>query len=245
MRFRRSTPVETPKDRLALARDAGIGSVSVASVFAGTLVAFGASILFLGVAAATATAFDLDANLAASRWREAGAVGGAVLAGALFLSYLFGGYSAGRMARRQGVLHGILVTFTSLVAVAVAVVVARLVTNLDGENLLRDLRSVGVPTTGSEWGDTFTVAGLAALAGMLVGSVLGGALGDRWHSRLLARALDPEVGTEGAVRRHAATAHDDAVTRVERSRVGGGVDLRDGEPERERGLADIEQDADA
>jgi tight adherence protein B len=40
-------------------------------------------------------------------------------------------------------------------------------------------------------------------------------------------SVDPDVGTEGAVRRDAATVHDDAVARVERTRVGGGVDLRD------------------
>jgi hypothetical protein len=242
MRFRRSTPVETPKDRVALAHDAGVGSVSVASVFAGTLVAFAATVLLLGVAAATAAGFGLDAHLSDNNWREAGAAGGAVVAGAVFLAYLFGGYAAGRMARRQGVLHGALVAFTSLLAIAVVVIVARLITNVDGESILRDLRSVGIPTTGSEWGDVLTIAGLAALAAMLIGSVAGGGWGERWHSRLLTRALDPAVGTEGEVRHQAATVHDDALTRVERTRIVGGVDLRERAP---RPVPDIEQDTDA
>jgi hypothetical protein len=43
----------------------------------------------------------------------------------------------------------------------------------------------------------------------------------------MARALDPEVGREGALRREAGVVHSDAATRAERTRVGGGVDLRD------------------
>jgi hypothetical protein len=221
-----------------------MGSVSVASVFAGTLVAFGATVLLLGLAAAVASGFDLDAHLADNQWREAGAVGGAVVAVAIFLAYLFGGYTAGRMARRQGVLHGALVAFTSLVAIAVVVVVARLITKVDGESILRDLRSVGVPTTRSEWGDVATVAGFAALAATFIGSVAGGGWGERWHTRLLTRALDPAIGTEAAARRQAETAHDEAVTRVEHTRVGGGVDLRDRHPEHVERAEDIEQDTD-
>jgi hypothetical protein len=41
------------------------------------------------------------------------------------------------------------------------------------------------------------------------------------------RALDPDVGREGTLRRDAATAHDDAVSRVDKTRVGGGVDVTD------------------
>lgn len=217
--------VETPRDRIALAQDAGVGAVSIASVFAGTLVAFGAAILLLALAAAVAGGAGVD--IQNNDWRDAGVAGGAILAGVVLVSYAFAGYAAGRMARRRGVLHGVLVFVTSLVAISVATVIARLLTDADADTILRNLRSVGVPTTGSEWRDVATVAGIGSLVAMLVGSLIGGVWGERWHSRLIARALDPEVGTEGAVRRQAATAHDDAVTRVERTRVGGGVDLRE------------------
>jgi hypothetical protein len=125
------------------------------------------------------------------------------------------------------------------VAVGAATVIARLLTDADADTILRNLRSVGVPTSGSEWRDVVTVAGVGSLVAMLFGSVLGGRVGDRWHTRLLRRALDPTVGREGAVRREAATVHDDAVGRVDRTRVGGGVDLRD------RDRVDIDQDSDA
>jgi hypothetical protein len=238
-RNRAAGDVETPRDRIALAEDAGVGPVSIASVFAGTLVAFGAAVLLLALAAAIAGGAGVNVDIQSNNWRNAGVAGGAILAGVLLLSYLFGGYSAGRMARRRGLLHGLLVFVTSLVAVGVATVVARLLTDADADTILRNLRSVGVPTTGSEWRDVVTVAGIGSLAAMLVGSVIGGRVGERWHTRLMRRALDPDVGREGAIRRDAAVAHTDAVDRVERTRVGGGVDLRDGDRAR---AEDVDQD---
>ena len=219
--------VESPKDRIAMAYDAGVGRVSIASVFAGTLVAFGATVIFLAVAAVVAAGTGIDESLADASWRDAGTAGGAILAAALLLAYLFGGYTAGRMARRSGLTHGVLVFLTSLVAVAVVTGVARMLSDASTESILRNLRSIGVPTTGDEWRDVVTVAGIGSLVAMLLGSCVGAVWGERWHNRLLARALDPTVGTEGDIASRADTVHDDAVRRVERTRVGGGVDLRE------------------
>lgn len=186
--------VETRGDRVALAQDAGLGRVSLVSMLAGTLVAYGAFAVLLAVTAAVAKSAGLEADLSANEWRRLGTVGGVVVAAVLFVCYLFGGYVAGRMSRRAGSTHGFLVFVFSLV---VAVGVTGLV-NLftDGEVILANLRNVGVPTSAGEWGDVGTVAGIASLAAMLVGSVIGGGLGERWHGRLLARALDPSVGAE-------------------------------------------------
>jgi hypothetical protein len=225
--MRRREVVETPKERLALARDAGIGRVSVASAFAGTLAAFGGAVLLLAMTSVIAAGSDLDERLADASWREAGAAGGIILAGVLFVSYAFGGYSAGRMARRSGLMHGVLVFLTSLVGLAVVTAVAQMLTDASTDAVMRNLRSVGVPTNGDEWRDVVSAAGIGSLAAMFLGSCLGGLWGDRWHNRLLARALDPAIGEEGEVRARAASVHEDAVGRVERTRVGGGVDLRD------------------
>lgn len=223
--------METRRDRSALAADAGIGSVSIASVFAGTLVAFGATVLLLSLAASIAGGAGLGVDVQGN-WQDAGVAGGIILAVVLFVSYLFASYAAGRMARRHGMLHGVLVFVTSLVAVGVATIVARLLTDADADTILGNLRSVGVPTSGDEWRDVATVAGVSSLAAMLLGSLLGGGWGERWHGRLISRALDPAVGREGAVRHEAETVHGDAVTRVEKTRVGGGVDLRDRDRDR-------------
>jgi hypothetical protein len=238
----RRTVVETPKDRMALARDAGVGRVSIASTFAGTLVAFGATVVLLALAAAVAAGTNVEETLADASWRDAGTAGGIILAATLLVAYLFGGYTAGRMARRSGLTHGILVFCTSLAGVAVVAAVARMLTDTTTDSILRNLRSVGVPTSGDEWGDVVTVAGVGSLAAMFLGSCLGGIWGERWHNRLLARALDPTVGTEADLRTRADaadTAHDEATARVDRTRVGGGVDLRD----REEQTADQREDS--
>jgi hypothetical protein len=71
------------------------------------------------------------------------------------------------------------------------------------EAVVERLRDMGLPTTGDEWSDVGTVAGLASLLGALAGAVIGGILGERWHAKLLARAIDPEVGAEADARREA------------------------------------------
>jgi hypothetical protein len=189
--------VETGKDRKALVADAGFNRVSFASSAAGMLTAYGAFALLAALAAGLVKAADVNIDVSAN-WRDLGLGSGLVVAGLLFLAYLFGGYVAGRMARRAGALHGALVFVLGLVVVALAALVARELGAADAA--VSNLRDLGVPTTGSEWGEVASVAGLAAMAAMLLGAVLGGVLGERWHTKLLARALDPSVGAEAEAR---------------------------------------------
>ena len=65
------------------------------------------------------------------------------------------------------------------------------------------VRSVGLPTTAHQWRDIGTFGGIAAVAAALIGSLAGGAMGERWHTKVLARALDPSVGPEGRIRESA------------------------------------------
>ena len=58
------------------------------------------------------------------------------------------------------------------------------------------LRSLGIPTTGAEWSDVGTLAGIGSLAAMLVGALLGGMLGARWHTKLTRRAASPNYGPD-------------------------------------------------
>lgn len=197
-RATRAHAVETRGDRAVLAQHAGFGRVSLASVLAGVLVAYGAFAVLLAIAAAIAESAGLDTDLSSNEWRDLGAAGGAVVAVVLLLCYLFGGYVAGRMARRAGATNGLMVF---VLGVLVAAGVAGLVNVFtDGDEILRNLRNVGIPTSGDEWRDVGTVAGIGSLLAMLVGSLLGGALGERWHTKLLARAADPSVGPEADAR---------------------------------------------
>jgi len=226
--------VETRRDRNALVADAGYNRLSLLSVVAGVLCAYGAFALLAGLAVGVIEAADADVDLS-SQWQDLGVAGGLVVAGLLFLAYLFGGYVAGRMARRSGALHGAAVFVLGVLVVAGAAALAR---QLGGADVAAsNLRDLGVPTTASEWGDIATFAGLASLAAILLGSLLGGSLGERWHAKLLNRALDPRVGAEaGALRdaeRRAAEAERRAADADER-RTGAFERVRAVTPRRSR-----------
>ncbi|MGH9226352.1 MAG: hypothetical protein ACRD2W_21760 [Acidimicrobiales bacterium] len=192
--------VETRRDRKALIADAGYKPLSIVSVLAGVMTAYGAFAVLAGIGVGIIQAADVDIDLA-SNWDDLGVAGGLVVAGLLLLTYLFGGYVAGRMARRSGMLHGVVVFVVGVVLAAGAAFLAR---QLGGADVATDnLRGLGLPTTADEWREVATVAGIASLAAMLVGALLGGALGERWHDKLLRRALDPELGAEAQARRDA------------------------------------------
>lgn len=188
----RDVVVETRNDRRELARDAGFSRVSLGSVLAGTLVAYGAFAVLLAIAAAVVKAVGVDTNLSTNEWRQLGMGGGIAVAVVMFFAYLYGGYVAGRMSRRAGALNGFLVFVLGIAMAAGVAALANAFT--DGDTVMRNLRNIGVPTSAEEWRDVGTVAGIGSLVAMLLGSIFGGTLGERWHGKLMARAWDPEVG---------------------------------------------------
>jgi hypothetical protein len=192
--------VENSRDRTVLAQDAGLPRVSFISALAGTMVAYGTSIVLVALAAGIAARVsDTETStLTSYDWQRIGGGAAAVLALALLVAYLFGGYVAGRMARRAGMLNGFLV-FVLGIAV-IGGVAAAIGANTDQGTIVDGLRRAGIPTTGSEWRDIGTIAGIASLAAMLIGSIVGGLAGERWHGKLLTRALDPDIGPEANAR---------------------------------------------
>ncbi len=192
--MRRTSAAESGSDRVALAKDAGMGRISLFGVLAGTLVAYGAFLVLASVVAAVANAVGVSDKVATLNWEELGATAGLIVAAVLFLSYLFGGYVAGRMALRAGALNGFLVFVLGVLVVVVVSVLVNLATDTD--DAVRNFRSVGIPTSSEEWGDAGTVAGIASLVAIVLGPVLGGILGERWHAKLVHRALDPTVGAQ-------------------------------------------------
>jgi hypothetical protein len=214
--------VETRRDRKALARDAGMGQLSFVSILAGTLSAYGAVAVLLAIAGGIAAAVNSGTDFSNVAWTQLKAGTGIIVALVLLVSYFFGGYVAGRMARRSGVINGVGVFVLGVIIALIVGVLAKQAGA--GSSLTTALRNVGAPTTWHEWRDVGTVAGIAALAAMLIGSMLGGAGGDRWHSKLVARAIDPTVGPEAALAREstdrtgaADAAHLDAENRVART----------------------------
>lgn len=219
------------------ARDAGFGSLSLFSVLAGVVTAYGTFAVVAAIAGAVTNSLDVGTEFRTDDWTSSGAAASAITAVVLFVAYLFGGYVAGRMARRSSILHGLGVFVTSLVVGGIAGgVVAGVADNADLE---QNLRSIGVPTTTDQISDVAIAGVLVSLVAVLLGSVLGSWLGERWHTKLARRAVDPAYGpTADAWDRAAAAEYeshrriqsdpalerDAAVVQVDRDRD---LDLRD------------------
>lgn len=188
--------VERSRDRRELVREAGMSSVSLLSALAGVLVAYATVLVLLAVTAGIGGALGFETSgISDSEWRDLG-VGAAVALGIVLLaSSFFGGYVAGRMSRRAGLAHGLLV-FVLAIAVVVATAAVASAT-ADGDAASRELQDLGIPTAADDWRDIGLFGGVGMLAAMLVGSVLGGMRGERWHGVLVTRALDPEVRPRG------------------------------------------------
>jgi hypothetical protein len=230
----RKSNVESSRDRRALAREAGLGSISWISVLAGALAAYGLTAILLAIAGGIAAAVNSGTNFGNVSWTDLKTGTGIIVGVILFASYVFGGYVAGRMARRSGHANGVAVF---VVGVMLALAVGLWVKLAGGgSSITTTLRSVGAPTTWQEWSDVGTVAGVASLAGMLIGSVIGGVAGERWHSKLLARAHDPNLGPEAEQRAAAAAEAAAAEQRADAERQA----AAERQSEMERRQAEIE-----
>jgi hypothetical protein len=168
-----------------MAKGAGFPTVSIVSVLAGTMVAIGTLAVLAVVVTAAGWAVSVDGNdVSTADWRE-WSIAATVVAGvAAFVSWFFGGYAAGRMGRRAGARHGILVF---LLGAIVLIGAALLGDELARSDVLEALRREGVPTGARWWDELGIIAGLSTLAALVVGAVVGGVQGERWHARLATR----------------------------------------------------------
>jgi hypothetical protein len=182
-----TTASEKPKTRSHLARLAGVGPVSPVAILGGVLVGYAAFALLLGGAVAVLRHRGSGLDLTKG-WEELGTRGGLLIGALLFLAYLLAGYMAGRMAWRQGIVHGIGVFAGSLVVVGAVVLLVRSLTRPKDVKAITDaLHSFGIPTTRDEWRHVDSVVEFASLGGMLLGSVIGGLAGQRWYTKVSRR----------------------------------------------------------
>ena len=178
MAARRDTSVRTYEDPYVEAR----GGVSAIGILTGVLVAVGAwflltALVLAGLAAAGL--IDLESGVDTI---EAGVGAGVALVAVEFLAYLWGGYTAGRMARGAGAINGVLVPILSLV---VGGLIVAAVASLGYEvSINMPFEASRLPFEGSTAVDYGLGFGIAALAAMLLGGLFGGIAGARWHARL-------------------------------------------------------------
>jgi hypothetical protein len=162
------------------------GGVKIGSAFFGWLAATGMAVLLSAIVAATGllaseasgtdspdeAAAALDLNL-----DELGVVGIVVALLIWFVSYYSGGYVAGRMARFDGIKQGVAVWGWGLViAIAVAVVAAVAGTEYVGID--------GFPNVTVDGTTTVVVGAVVVALVALVGAMLGGLAGMRFHRQV-------------------------------------------------------------
>ena len=176
------------------------GGVSFPAVLSGVLVAFGAMFLLSAVVGGVLVATGWEPAEVGATAAEATLGAGIVLIAAQFLSYLWGGYTAGRMGRGAGALNGLLVPITALLlAVAVGAIATALGANA---NLNLPLTTNRLPLDSDTLVDFGAAIGAGALGAMLLGGLLGGLAGTRWHTKLERHAtqeIDSSEADRGSV----------------------------------------------
>lgn len=186
-------PVRTEDRKTVVAREKdAFGGVKIGSAFFGWLVATGMTVVLTALLAAVAGGLNLvsspaelsDAaqanNVSAD---EIGWGAAIVVLVVVFLAYLAGGYVAGRMARFNGLKQGAAVFGWSVV---IAIVVAILGAVAGAQyNVLSEINSF--PNIPSSL-EGLTLQGVVVLVGVvaaaLVGAMLGGLTGMRYHRRI-------------------------------------------------------------
>lgn len=186
----RQSPTGTSTNNVNVER--ARGGVSFWSILTGVVVAFGAFLLLSSIIGGILSVLGIsDGGIpTGSEAVEAGIGAGIGLVLAQLLSYLWGGYTAGRMARGKGLVNGILVPVLAIVVLlvlgAIATAVASNVTGVNAQDA-QGVQELGLPL--GELADIGTAIGIGMLIAMLVGGALGGKLGERWHSKLEEREI--------------------------------------------------------
>jgi hypothetical protein len=152
--------------------------------FFGWLTATGLAVLLGAVAAGvlTAAATSNGATSSATGLQGLGLTGAIVTAVILFVAYYAGGYVAGRMARFDGAKQGVAVWLWAIIISVLAAIAGAIGSRFGLFSAVGSIAQVPIN------GQTLTVAGIvgivAALALSLLGAVLGGLAGMRYHRKV-------------------------------------------------------------
>src|SRR4051812_12868068 len=174
------------RDAVAVQR-ARFGGIKWGAAFFGWLTANGLAVVLIALLAAAGVALGLANGVdttdeAAQQADTLGLGGGIAILVVLFLAYLAGGYVAGRMSRFDGTRQGVAVWVIGLLVV-ILLAVAGVILGAQ-YNVLQQLDLPRIPIDEG----TATTAGIITLVAVLVvtllGAVLGGKLGDRYHRRI-------------------------------------------------------------
>ncbi|NUU33252.1 YrzE family protein [Arthrobacter sp. C9C5] len=182
---------EVPTRETVVAREKEqFGGVKIGSAFFGWLAATGMAVLLTALVAAAGTAVGLATNTnvneavnQASQNQSVGIAGIIALLLILFVSYYCGGYVAGRMARFNGARQGLMVWIWALIAAIVVAILA--MTAGQQFNVLANLNSFPrIPVNEGDLTATSMIAAVVIAAVALIGAMLGGLAGMRFHRKV-------------------------------------------------------------
>lgn len=180
-RFRRSGSGFEPAGRRRTT--AGTGRVSLGGSMTGLMVALSSTFVFSVAAGAVLSnqGHDLHKVIQGrTSWASGGA--GVAFVLAVLLSFLWGGYTAGRMGGGAGAANGGLVPAIALVGLAAFFGIT---VGAQGRSTFEFPFGVGTLPLDAN----FTPLGIGVVAGvavaLLAGGIWGGILGARWHLRLV------------------------------------------------------------
>ena len=173
----RTVVADRPAHPIAAARDR-FGGIDVPASLVGMLTALAMVVLLGGLVGAAVGAIGYQTGLSGSDVEDistASLIGGLVV---LFVSYLVGGWAAGRIARYDGARNGLMTGIWTLV---LAAILSALGVWLGAEYDV--LANVELPQWFNEDAVTTAavVSGAVAIATMLIGGLLGGLWGTRYH----------------------------------------------------------------
>ena len=167
------------------------GGVNPGAAFFGWLVAVGLTALLTGLLAVAATAVDYSSDITQTdAERAAGTVtlvSAIVLLVVLLIAYYAGGYVAGRMSRFDGARQGVMVWLIGLIVTLAAVALGWVAG--DQYNLFDRVDVPRIPLGTDDLTIGGIITAVAVLIGTLLAAMLGGKVGNRYHSRVDAAAL--------------------------------------------------------
>jgi hypothetical protein len=163
------------------------------TAFFGWLTATGMTVVLLALIAAIGALFGAQ-NLLGSQNAQAAGIGGVIaLLVVLLIAYYCGGYVAGRMARFSGLKQGLAVWLWALIVALLLGIVGAIAGAQNGvQNQLGSVPQLPMSPS------TLTVAGivsaLAVIVVTLVGALLGGLAGMRYHRRVDRAGVEAAAG---------------------------------------------------
>jgi hypothetical protein len=164
------------------------GGMKFGSCFFGWLTASGTAVLLAAIVTGVTAALGLSQNIETAGTTTAGSesvglISSIVLLAIIFVSYLAGGYVAGRMARFNGVKQGLGVWLWAVI-IAILATAAGLLAGARFEafsqmtSIPRVPLSQGTLTTGA------VILAVGVVVVSLIGALLGGLAGMRYHRRV-------------------------------------------------------------